>query len=148
LSRKITPYIAFRSRIAKKQKSDSIYIMVSQEMSSEGRARIWILLILAVIGMSIYTGFQLAPYWISASEMKDFLVEATRTGEMTSDENLRSAVIQKANQMGIELSDRDIEIERSPKQLTISTAWQLDYNFFGFYTHTFTFSPHVTTHYQ
>jgi hypothetical protein len=122
--------------------------MDSRETSSAGKVRIRILLILALIGMSIYTGFQLAPYWISASEMKDFMAEVTRTGEMTSDKNLRTAVIQKANQMGIELSDRDIEIERSPKQLTISTAWQLDYNFFGIYTHTFTFSPHVTTHYQ
>jgi len=122
--------------------------MISQDTSSAGKTRIWILLILAVMGMSIYTGFQLAPYWISASEMKDFLVETTRTGEMTSDENLRSAVIQKASQMGIELTERDIEIERSPKQLTISTAWQLDYTFLGFYPHTFTFSPHVTTHYQ
>jgi len=122
--------------------------MKAQLTSSSGKIRIGTLIILIVIGMSVYTGFQLVPYWISASEMDDFLVEEARTGQMATDDTLRQAVIHKASEMGIELSDRDIEINRSPKELSISTGWQLDYNFFGVYTHTFFFTPHATTYYQ
>jgi hypothetical protein len=109
-----------------------------------GRLRIGLLLFLALIGACIYLGFQLAPYWIHAYEMKDFLAERARTAELASDENIRAAIIEKADQSGITLTNRDIEIDRSPTAMSISVTWQFDYNFFGLYTHTFTFSPQAT----
>ena len=111
---------------------------------SSGRLRIGLLLFLTLIGACIYLGFQLAPYWIHAYEMKDFLAERVGTAELASDENIRTAIIAKADQLDIALTDRDIEIDRSPTAISISITWQLDYNFFGLYTHTFTFSPQVT----
>lgn len=109
-----------------------------------GRLRIGLFLFLTFIGACIYLGFQLAPYWIHAYEMKDFLAERARTAELSSDENIRAAIIAKADQLGITLTDLDIEIDRSPTEMSIAITWQLDYNFFGLYTHTFTFSPQVT----
>ncbi|HEY5594494.1 MAG TPA: hypothetical protein VIL61_04970 [Nitrospiria bacterium] len=109
-----------------------------------GRLRIGLLLFLTLIGACIYLGFQLAPYWIHAYEMKDFLAERARTAELSSDENIRAAIIAKADQLGIALTDPDIEIDRSPTEMSIAITWQLDYNFFGLYTHTFTFAPQVT----
>lgn len=123
-------------------------LMRGNQNHFSGRLRIGLLFFLAFIGACIYIGFQLAPYWISASEMKDFLTKTTRTAELTSDEEIRAAIIAKADQFGITLSAHDIEIDRSPTVMSISTTWQLDYNFFGLYTHTFTFSPHATIHYQ
>lgn len=115
---------------------------------SPGRLRIGLFFLLAFIAATIYTGFQLAPYWITASEMQDFLFETTRTAELTSDETLRASVMAKANRLGITLSDQDIEIDRSSRALSVSATWQMDYSFFGLYTHTFIFSPHATFRYQ
>jgi hypothetical protein len=111
---------------------------------SSGRLRIGLLLFLTLIGACIYLGFQLAPFWINAYGMKDFLAERARTSELASDENIRAAIIKKADELDITLTDHDIEIDRSPTEISISINWQLDYNFFGLYTHTFTFSPQVT----
>jgi hypothetical protein len=111
---------------------------------SSGRLRIGLLLFLTLIGACIYLGFQLAPFWIHAYGMKDFLTERARTSELASDENIRAAIIKKADELDTTLTDHDIEIDRSPTEISISINWQLDYNFFGLYTHTFTFSPQVT----
>lgn len=122
-------------------------IMVSMEGfkgHSSGRLRIGLLLFLTLIGACIYLGFQLAPFWINAYEMKDFLAERARTSELASDETIRAAIIKKADELDITLTDHDIEIDRSPTKISISITWQLDYNFFGLYTHTFTFSPQAT----
>jgi len=115
---------------------------------ASGRLRIGLLLFLALIGACIYLGFQLAPYWIDNSEMQDFLSERARTSELASDQDIESAVIEKASQLGITLTNRDIEIDRSPTAVSIAITWQFDYNFFGLYTHTFTFSPQATFNHQ
>lgn len=115
---------------------------------SSGRLRIGLLLFLTLIGACIYLGFQLAPYWINAYEMKDFLAERARTSELASDETIRAAIVEKADQLGIALTDHDVEIDRSPTTVSISITWQFDYNFFGLYTHTFTFSPEATFNHQ
>jgi hypothetical protein len=80
--------------------------------------------------------------------MKDFLAERARTEALSSDENIRAAIIAKADQLGIALTDPDIEIDRSPTEMSIAITWQLDYNFFGLYTHSFTFAPQVTLNNQ
>jgi hypothetical protein len=130
------------------QKRNNNVVMEENQSHLSGRLRIGLLFLLAFIAATIYTGIQLVPYWITASEMQDFLSEATRTAELTSDETLRTSVLAKANQLGLTLSDQDIEINRSSRALSISATWQMDYNFFGLYTHPFIFSPHATFRYQ
>jgi len=115
---------------------------------SPGKLHIGLFLFLALLAGGVYQGFQLAPYWMNAYEMKDFMVETAHTGQLASDEAIRRSVIAKAKDLGIELTDRDIEIHRSPTDLSISTGWDLDYNFFGLYAHTFTFTPEVNVKYQ
>jgi hypothetical protein len=85
---------------------------------------------------------------MDAYDMKNFLDEKARTGQLVSDDEIRGSIIAKAHELGIELSDRDIDIHRSSTDMSISTAWELDYNFFGLYTHTFTFAPQVNVNYQ
>ncbi|HET6465183.1 MAG TPA: hypothetical protein VFH55_06200 [Nitrospiria bacterium] len=115
---------------------------------SPGKLHIGLFLFLALLAGGVYQGFQLAPYWMNAYEMKDFMVETAHTGQLASDEAIRRSIIAKAKDLGIELTDRDIEIHRSPTDLSISTGWDLDYNFFGLYAHTFTFTPEVNVKYQ
>jgi len=92
----------------------------------------------------MYLGFQLAPYWVSAYEINDYLSERTRTAEMASDEDIRSGIIAKAAETGITLMDQDIQIDRSPPTVSISATWQVDYTFLGLYTRTFTFFRQAT----
>jgi len=115
---------------------------------SPGKLRIGLFLFLALLAGGVYQGFQLAPYWMNAYEMKDFMAETAHTGPLATDEAIRRSIITKAKELGIELTDRDIEIDRSPMELSISTAWEVDYNFFGLYDHTFTFSPQVNAKHQ
>ena len=115
---------------------------------SPGKLHIGLFLFLALLAGGVYQGFQLAPYWMNAYEMKDFMVETAHTGQLASDDAIRRSIIAKANELGIELTDRDIEIHRSTTELSISTAWEVDYNFFGLYPHTFTFSPEVNVKHQ
>ncbi|HUK56937.1 MAG TPA: hypothetical protein VLY20_09800 [Nitrospiria bacterium] len=115
---------------------------------SPGKLRIGLLLFLTVLGVGVYLGFELAPYWINAYEMNDFLAEKAHTGQLTSDEEIRRSIIAKAHELDIELTDQDIEINRSSTDMTISTAWELNYNFFGLYSHTFTFAPRIHVKHQ
>lgn len=134
----------FPKRIANSVKNHDNGFMEEFKGDSSGRLRIGLLLFLALLSACIYLGFELAPYWIHAYAMKDFIAERARTAELSSDETIRAAIIAKADQLGIALTDHDIEIDRSPTAVSISITWQLDYNFFGLYNHTFTFSPYVT----
>jgi hypothetical protein len=115
---------------------------------SPGKLRIGLFLFLAMLAGGVYQGFQLAPYWMNFYEMKDFMAETAHTGQLATDEAIRRSIISKAKELGIELTDRDIEIQRSQTDLSISTAWEVDYNFFGLYIHTFTFSPQVDAKHQ
>ncbi|MBI3595763.1 MAG: hypothetical protein HY203_01255 [Nitrospirae bacterium] len=115
---------------------------------SPGKLRIGLLLFLTLLAGGVYLGFQLFPYWMDAYDMKNFLAEKARTGQLATDEVIRRSIIAKAHELGIELTDRDIEIHRSSMDMSISTAWDLDYNFFGLYAHTFTFTPQVDVKYQ
>jgi hypothetical protein len=112
--------------------------------NSFGRSRIGLLLFLTLIGTCVYIGFQLAPYWINAYEMNDYIGERTRMAEMASDDDIRSGIIAKAAEMGLTLTDQDIQIDRTPPAISISATWQIGYNFFGLYTHTFNFYRQVT----
>jgi hypothetical protein len=114
------------------------------EDTSFGRLRIGLLLFLTLIGICVYLGFQLAPYWINAYEINDYIGERTRTAEMASDDDIRSGIIAKAAEMGLTLTDQDIQIDRSPPTISISATWQSEYNFFGLYTRTFNFYRQVT----
>ena len=125
------------------QKCDKIVFMEVFNRHSPGKLRIGLFLFLALIAGGVYQGFQLAPYWMNAYEVKDFMAETAHTGQLATDEAIRRSIILKAKELGIELTARDIEIHRSPTDLTISTAWDVDYNFFGLYTHTFSFTPEV-----
>jgi hypothetical protein len=138
----------FKQRIANSIKNHDNGHMKGFKSDSSGRLRIGLLLFLTLIGACIYLGFQLAPYWINKSEMEDFLAERARTSELASDEEIQAAIIGKADQLGITLTNRDIEIDRSPRVMSISITWQFEYNFFGLYTHTFTFSPQATINHQ
>ena len=115
---------------------------------SPGKLRIGLFLFLALLAGGVYQGFQLAPYWMNAYEIKDYMAETAHTGQLATDEAIRRSIISKAKELGIELTDRDIEIQRSSTNLSISTAWEVDYNFFGLYVHTFTFSPQVNAKHQ
>jgi hypothetical protein len=113
-----------------------------------GKLRIGLLLFLALLVGGVYLGFQLLPYWMNAYDMKNFLDEKARTGQLATDDEIRRSIIAKGHELGVDLSDRDIEIRRSATGMSISTAWDLDYNFFGLYAHTFTFAPEVDVNYQ
>lgn len=110
---------------------------------SPGKLQIGLFLFLALLAGGVYQGYQLAPYWMNAYELKDFMTDTAHMGPLATDGAIRGSIISKAKELGIELTDRDIEIQRSLTDLSISTAWEVDYNFFGLYVHTFTFSPQV-----
>lgn len=116
--------------------------------NAPGRLKIGTLLFLSLFGACIHLGFQLAPYWINASELKEFMTERARTAELSSDQGIQTAIISKAEELGIPLTDSDVRVERSLTEIVISTSWELDYTFFGLYSHTFTFSPQVTMHFR
>jgi len=115
---------------------------------SPGKLRIGLFLFLALLAGGVYQIFQLAPHWMNAYEIRDLMAETAHTGQLATDEAIRRSIVLKANELGIGLTDRDIEIHRSPTDISISTAWELDYNFFGLYAHTFTFNPHVNVKHQ
>jgi len=123
---------------------DKIIFMEVFNRHSPGKLHIGLFLFLALLAGGIYQVFQLVPYWMNAYEMKDFLVETAHTSELASDDAIRRSIIAKAKEFDIDLTDRDIEIHRTASGISISTAWEVDYNFFGIYAHTFTFTPEVT----
>ncbi|MBI3609948.1 MAG: hypothetical protein HY204_04490 [Nitrospirae bacterium] len=134
--------------IANAVKKRHNFPMETFDAHSSGRLRIGSVLFLAFIGTGIYLGFQLAPYWINNFELQELMTEKARGGQVTTDAEMRKTLTKKAEELGITLADEDIEIERNPTQISISTRWQFDYNFFGLYTHTFVFSPQITAQYQ
>lgn len=125
------------------QKCDKIQFMEPFNRNSPGKLRIGLLFFLSLVGVGVYLTFQLLPYWIDAYDLKDFMADKARAGQLTTDDAIRRSIIAKARQLDIELTDQDIVINRSSTELSIATAWELDYNFFGIYNHTFTFNPQV-----
>lgn len=116
--------------------------------SSSGRIRIGLALTLFMLGTGIYWGFELAPYWINAYNLTDFMNEQARTGELVPDETIGDAIRKQAEDLQIPLGPGDLQVSRSSNELSITASWTKDYRFFGLYTHTFPFSRKVTAKYR
>lgn len=116
--------------------------------SSEGRLRLGLILFIAAVGLVLYQGAQLAPYWISAYELEAFMAEKARTGDLSSEESIHQAILARAEMMGIPLRGRDVRVHKSPSDIFIMSRWTIQHNFFDLYVHTFEFSPKVTVNYR
>jgi hypothetical protein len=86
------------------------------------RVLIWLL----VLGAAVYTGVKVVPAYIANYRLAEFIDDAARSAAVSaqrSDDDIRSAVYQNAQDLEIPLKSQDIRIERSGGDVAISADY-------------------------
>jgi hypothetical protein len=80
---------------------------------------------LTIFAVLVFAGFKYGSVYLSAVEFEDFVESQVKSAgrEKRSMDQLRGAVIEKAKEMGIELSPQDVQIHRKGPLFTVSFSY-------------------------
>ena len=90
---------------------------------------LFILLLLFVV---VHVGVKTAPMYIAAEGLKDEMVTKARFAQTFKDEEIQSALAQRAKEIGLPLGPDNFKLLRNEttRRMKISTAWDVDIHFF------------------
>jgi hypothetical protein len=101
------------------------------------------LFVLALLFVVIHVGYKLIPMYMDYERMKDEMSIKASTAQVWKDEEIRTALVQKAKELELPLGPENFLLKRDEDRhtMTISTAWDVEVHFlFDVYVRTFHFA--------
>lgn len=95
-------------------------------------------LIIVVLVLAAYAGFQLALPHYKYSAFKNEVIEITRIG-LGNVEKVKAAVYEAAQEIKIPIEENDIVVTRKLNTMRVQTSWSATVDLFGLYQKTFDF---------
>ncbi len=120
----------------------------------DGAISIKVMFVLLVLFIVIHIGVKVIPLYIDSEAMKDEMVGQARFAQTTKDEEIVTALVKKAKEIGLPLGPDDFKLLRddTSRRMKIGTAWDVELHFFfdiypPYTTRTFHFAPIVQEDY-
>ncbi len=110
-----------------------------------GTIKLWIWLL--ILSLVAYMGFKLLPMYIDFERMKDEMDVKASLARVLKDDEIRSALADKAKELELPLEGEDFIIMRDDEnhRMTIKAGWDVEVNFpFNIYIRKFHFEPVVS----
>ncbi len=97
-----------------------------QTQNHRGKTNLGCLLVLVLLGASVYYGIAPAQLQIRYEQMKDYMDTQARFGTNLDDDAIRHRLRDKSTELGLPTDARRISIRRRgrPREIVISTSWQ------------------------
>ncbi len=120
----------------------------------DGMISFKVMFILLLLFIIIHVGVKVVPMYIDAEAMKDEMSGQARFAQTTKDEEIMSALVKKAKDIGLPLGPDNFKLMRDENthRMKIGTAWNVELHFFfdiypPYTVKTFHFAPVVEEDY-
>jgi hypothetical protein len=120
----------------------------------DGMISFKVMFILLLLFIVIHIGVKVIPLYIDSEAMKDEMVGQARFAQTRKDEEIVTALVKKAKEIGLPLGADNFKLLREDDRhrMKIGTAWDVEIHFFfdiypPFTTRTFHFAPIVQEDY-
>jgi hypothetical protein len=106
----------------------------------EGQFGCVIGLILLLAG--IFVAYKMIPIKVKAAELRQEVVDEAKSAGTHGDDRIRAAILAKAQQQGLPVSEGDIKISRAGNNITVDVQYVVPVEFPGF-TYQWQFHHHA-----
>jgi len=97
------------------------------------------LVLLLLAGLVAY---RMIPIKIKAAELRDEIVDEAKSGGRYSQQQIRGTILDKAQKLGLPLTDENLLINKEPNNIVIDAQYTVPVNFPG-YVYQWKFHHHV-----
>jgi len=98
---------------------------MDRKRRQRGEGRLGLLFALALLGAAIFLGVKIIPVRINAYEFRDFVQEECRyAATRNNDAEIFKRIIDKAKELEIPLDRRDVQMERTTREMIISARYE------------------------
>ncbi|HYH06534.1 MAG TPA: hypothetical protein VEK11_05660 [Thermoanaerobaculia bacterium] len=87
------------------------------------------LVLLLVAGLVAY---RMIPVKVKTADMRDTVVNESRSAGQHSDSEIRKAILYKAQQLELPVTEKDIDIKRANSMIRVEVAYTVPVNFPGY----------------
>lgn len=104
-----------------------------------GESQFGCLLGLILLGIAIFIAWKMIPVKVKAAEMRQTVVDEAKSAGTHNDERIRAAIMAKAREDSLPLTEEDIHIVRANGEITVTVNYTVPIAFPGY-----TYQWHIT----
>ena len=104
-----------------------------------GESQFGCLLGLILLGIAIFVAWKMIPVKVKAAEMRQTVVDEAKSAGTHNDERIKAAIMAKAREDALPLTEEDINIVRANGEITVTVNYTVPIAFPGY-----TYQWHIT----
>ena len=97
-----------------------------------GENQIGCLLGLILLGLAIFVAWKMIPVKVKAAELRQTVVDEAKSAGTHNDDRIRGAILAKAREDSLPISDEDIKIVRANGEITVTVTYTIPIVFPGY----------------
>ena len=97
---------------------------------------------LALLLLGVFVAYKMIPIKVKAADLRQEVVDEAKSAGTHGDDRIRKAILTKAEQVGLPVSEKDIKISRSGNNITVDVEYVVPVEFPG-YIHQWKFHHHA-----
>ncbi len=99
--------------------------------------------VLGLIAFLMYAGFQIGMPFYRYTSFKTDAKEIARVSVSGDIERTRAQVFERAQELNIQIKEKDIEVVKTTRGMRVKTAWSEEVDILGIYQKTFDFKINI-----
>ena len=107
-------------------------------MNQRGEGKLGCVMGLAILACAVFIAYKMIPVKVKSAEFRDAVFDQSRSAGQTSQAGIRAALLHKAAQLQLPVTDKDITITRRADFITVEVEYTVPVEFPG-YTHQWKF---------
>ena len=97
-----------------------------------GESKLGCLVGLIVLGLAIFVAWKMIPAKVKAAELRQTVVDEAKSAGTHNDERIRAAILAKAREDDLPVTDENIKIVRSAGEITVTVDYSIPIVFPGY----------------
>jgi predicted membrane protein len=87
---------------------------------------------LIFLALAIFVAFKMIPIKVKAAEVRQIVTDEAKSAGTHTDEHIRGAILAKAKEDGLPVTDNDIQITRASGEITVTVSYTVPVAFPGY----------------
>jgi hypothetical protein len=97
-----------------------------------GEGKLGCLVGLILLGLAIFVAWKMIPVKVKAAELRQTVVDEAKSAGTHNDERIRAAILAKAREDNLPVTDENITIVRSAGEITVTVVYTVPIVFPGY----------------
>lgn len=97
-----------------------------------GESQLGCLVGLILLGVAIFVAWKMVPVKVKAAELRQTVVDEAKSAGTHNDDRIKSAILAKAREDNLPVTDDDIKIVRNNSEITVTVTYTIPIAFPGY----------------